>query len=608
ALVLAAGLYLRRRARARVEALLTSVDPERRIILDPIDRWTFYGAYLLRGGLPWAALAVVPWAVAVPLELPAAGAARVSGALTALLGVQVVGLFNHLLLRDRLVRAVLPLSEENKRPLHRRIQLALAAFGPLLVAWLLARGVPELWATATVLRASLSVLLVLALIATLHVARHDVGDHLRFEVTPPEPGGRLPVFDLLKTLYNRVVDELLTLVLLDLLVIGTLWVGGYVEQAAFLLRATVQTALTLGAALLLVALARKANRRVMSGSLANETTRPGVQITLSMLAFVGSRLAEVLILAAVGVSLFDAWGGDVEPVLAFLRSDRFVDGVAAVLKVLFACAAAFYANRLANFTVDAFVEQTLRTASPDVARRRDTFAPLAKSAIRYVLIMAALVYSATQAGLDIVSILAGLGVLGLAIAFGAQTLVKDVISGVFVIIDDELAVGDWVRIRDVEGTVEHVGVRTTKVRTVTGVLISVPNGSIDQVHNFNRGWNRAIVEVNVTYDAPVEKAMAVLKEVAEEYRRQRPDLLIEAPEVQGITQYGTSGITLRVRAKTAPLALWQVERELRLRALVAFEDQGIEIPISRHVVFLKADGGDGRGLQPADVVRQLAAA
>src|SRR5690606_24644025 len=124
------------------------------------------------------------------------------------------------------------------------------------------------------------------------------------------------------------------------------------------------------------------------------------------------RLAEGLILAALALSLFDAWGGNIDPVIAFLVSDRFVAGLVAAVKIVGICAVAYYANRLAMFTVDTFVEQTLRSATPEVARRRDTFAPLIKSFIHYALLLAAFIYSATSAGVDVVSILAGLGVLG----------------------------------------------------------------------------------------------------------------------------------------------------------------------------------------------------
>jgi small conductance mechanosensitive channel len=604
ALALAIALLawrVRRRAAARVEHLLaTKVDAERRLIVETAARWSFYAAYLTRDAFPWAALVALPWGLGLVLQLPREAVARATAALGALFLARLLGLFNHLMFRDRLIRSVIPLTESNKRPLHGRLRLALLVFGPLLAAYLLARGIPALWATAVVTRAALAVLVVLTLISMLHVARHDVATLLRLEVAPPDGSGRVLVVEWLKGLYNRVIDDLLALALLDVTAIGTLWVGGYVEEAAFLLRGTVQSSLTLGVALVLVAGLRRLNQRVMKGALATDSARPGVQILLSMAAFIGSRLGELVILACVLLSLYDAWGGTIDPVVRFLLSERFLAGLLAFAKVLGACAAAYYANAAAVFTIDAFVEQTLRTAGSEVARRRDTFAPLVKSAVRYALIMGAIVYSATQAGLDILSILAGLGVLGLAVAFGAQTLVKDVISGVFLIVDDDLAVGDWVMIGAVDGTVEHVGVRTTKLRTVNGVLISIPNGTINEVQNYNRGWNRAVIDLQVPYDANVEMALAVLKEVGEEYRSQRPDLLIEAPEVQGIVSYAESGVSLRLRVKTAPLAVWQVERELRLRALVALEEQGIRIPLSHRVVVLKTAGADGRAV-PLDL-------
>ncbi|MFW5740466.1 MAG: mechanosensitive ion channel family protein, partial [Myxococcota bacterium] len=196
----------------------------------------------------------------------------------------------------------------------------------------------------------------------------------------------------------------------------------------------------------------------------------------------------------------------------------------------------------------------------------------------------------------------GAGVLGLAVGFGAQALVRDVISGFFLILDGALSPGDFVKIADVEGEVEEVGLRITKVRALNGQLFYIPNGQIGVVGNHSRGWSRAIVVVGVAYEQQVERGLEVLRKVAKEWAADHEDLVLDEPVAQGVVGLNSSDVTLRIMAKVKPAEHWAAERELRARIKAAFDASDVEIPFPRQVVYHRQEEGVALdvGKGPAD--------
>lgn len=227
--------------------------------------------------------------------------------------------------------------------------------------------------------------------------------------------------------------------------------------------------------------------------------------------------------------------------------------------------------------------------------RGQTLAPLIRSIVRVAIFGTAIVMALDQLGVPIATVLAGAGVVGLAVGFGAQALVRDVISGFFHIVEGVLAVGDVAQVGDVTGFVEEVGLRITKVRAFNGQLWHIPNGTIDRVGNYNRGWCRAVVEVSVAYEQDVRKALAVVKRVGDAYRADHPELVLEEPEAQGAMGLNASDVTVRLVIKVKPQEHWGIERELRLRLKEALDAEGIEIPFPRRVLYHRQE--DGRQLQ-----------
>jgi small conductance mechanosensitive channel len=192
---------------------------------------------------------------------------------------------------------------------------------------------------------------------------------------------------------------------------------------------------------------------------------------------------------------------------------------------------------------------------------------------------------------DTTSILATAGIGGLAVGFGAQGLVKDVINGFFILFEDQYAVGDFVTIGDTTGTVEEIGLRITKIRSFKGDLTIIPNGQIQKVVNYTRGNMLAVVDVGIAYEMDIEKSIKVIEMVAREYAQENPDI-VEEPQVLGVMDLGESQITIRVIARSLPMKQWAVERELRKRIKEAFDRNGIEIPYPRRVVIQYNKGGE----------------
>lgn len=189
-------------------------------------------------------------------------------------------------------------------------------------------------------------------------------------------------------------------------------------------------------------------------------------------------------------------------------------------------------------------------------------------------------------GVDLGPIIAGAGVLGLAISFGAQSLVKDVISGLFILMENQFGVGDVIRIEGVSGAVESMTLRVVVLRDVHGVVHIVPNGEIKKVSNLTRTWSRVVLDVGVAYREDTDRVVEVMRRVGQELwddAEWRP-LLVEPVEVPGIENFAESAVTIRMTVKTLPLKQWDVARELRRRLKRAFDREEIEIPFPHQKV------------------------
>jgi len=223
--------------------------------------------------------------------------------------------------------------------------------------------------------------------------------------------------------------------------------------------------------------------------------------------------------------------------------------------------------------------------------KRKTLASLLKSIAKYVTYFMAVINVLEILGVNTTSLLTAAGVGGLAVGFGAQNLVKDVISGFFLIFEDQYNVGDYVEIAGVSGIVDEIGLRTTKVRDFGGQIHIVPNGEIKLVTNYSRGMMRALVNISISYEEDFNKALKVMEEVCQQVKARRKDIL-EGPTVLGISNLGPSEVVVSILAKTEPMQQWSVEREIRKAVLEKFTEEGIEIPYPRMVYINQQSKGE----------------
>ena len=215
-------------------------------------------------------------------------------------------------------------------------------------------------------------------------------------------------------------------------------------------------------------------------------------------------------------------------------------------------------------------------------QRAQTMGSILKSISGGLIIAIVIVMVLDQVGVNIAPIIASAGILGVALGFGAQNLVKDFLSGIFMILEDQYGVGDAVDLGEAVGTVEAVGLRVTRLRDVDGTVWYVRNGEVLRVGNQSQNWARTVLDITVAYESDLDQVQQLLQEEAsamyedEEYH----DIIIEEPEVWGVERFDKDGAVVRVVLKTAPLQQWPVARALRQRIKARFDDAGIRIPTS----------------------------
>jgi len=273
------------------------------------------------------------------------------------------------------------------------------------------------------------------------------------------------------------------------------------------------------------------------------------------------------------------------------RVTRLEGPVVAVLARLLVVSVALTAGFLTYRALGRVIERLLRRAEgasddPGRAQRAQTLAPLLKNVALYALSFTVAVVILQEMGVDMRAILVSAGVLGLAVGFGAQALIKDVISGFFILFEGLVRVGDVIEVGGHTGTVETIGLRVTTMRVPNGALRVVPNGELTQFANYNRGWARAMVDVGVTYDTDVRRALDALERAGREWSAEA-GLALEPPRAQGIIRFGESEVGLRLVVKVAPGARNDAENELRRRIKEAFDREGLELAAPQRAIYLK---------------------
>lgn len=248
---------------------------------------------------------------------------------------------------------------------------------------------------------------------------------------------------------------------------------------------------------------------------------------------------------------------------------------AIVLKIILILIVGRFVNKMATKALNHVMIERDRSPLKFNPRRAKTLGKLVGNIISYTVNFIVIMMVLNQFGFDLAPLLAGAGVIGLAIGFGAQSLVKDVITGFFIIFEDQFAVGDVVQIGTNKGTVEEIGIRVTRIRSWTGEVHIIPNGSIVQVTNYSVNNSMAVLDITIAYDADIDGAIALIKETLQKGYEMN-DNIVEEPEVLGVQTMSATEVVIRVIAECKPNAQPAVTRQMNALIKKTFDEKGLK--------------------------------
>lgn len=250
----------------------------------------------------------------------------------------------------------------------------------------------------------------------------------------------------------------------------------------------------------------------------------------------------------------------------------------------------FIASRIVTYVLVGTASRILHLRAVKMdERRRNTLTSLIHNTIRYTIYFVFILMSLQVLQFHIETLLAGAGIAGLAVGLGAQSVIKDVLTGFFILFEDQYGVGDYVTINGATGTITQIGVRLTRMQVWTGELESIPNGQIQQVTNYSRTNSLAIIDVGVNYSTDLDFAMGLLDKVMQELKESEPDLIGEVT-IMGVQAFQADAVLIRATADCRSMTHFRVRREAQLMIKKVFDENGIDIPVPQRVIEIKPTG------------------
>lgn len=250
-----------------------------------------------------------------------------------------------------------------------------------------------------------------------------------------------------------------------------------------------------------------------------------------------------------------------------------------IMKIIIIFILMYLSIKIGNKIINRFVKKQSNLKFSLDDKKATTVGTILNSILRYIVYFVGIFSIIEILFGRIGSIFAGLG--GAAIGLGAKDLIKDVISGFFILFEDQFSVGDYITVEDKSGIVDTIELRVTKLKDFNGDLHIIPNGLINTVTNHAKNNIRFKVEINVAYEVDIEEAINTINKVCLEYAKERKDIVVEQPSVYGITSLGNNGISIVVYGRTTPMNQWTAEIELRKRILIELKNENIEIPYNK---------------------------
>jgi small conductance mechanosensitive channel len=379
-------------------------------------------------------------------------------------------------------------------------------------------------------------------------------------------------------------------------------VANYHEGVVFVVFAALKTVIALGILWGLLHLVDPLFNKLFSLGQEIKQRFPGLEEKANRYIGTLRRIAKGVVIGVAIGSILEFWGLRVS---WFVTSELGSTILSRLIAVAIVVGAVMAIIDLSDFITQQLVQPRTDPAGQPIepGRTKRTLVPLIHWAVNVASIFVGGVIVLSQLGVNITPILAGAGIVGLAVGFGAQSLVKDVINGLFLLFEDSVAVGDVVIINGTGGLVEAVTLRTIKMRDLAGNVHVIPNGSVDMVTNMTKGYSRYVFDVGVAYREDVDEVMAILKEIGESLQNdpEYKDDILEPLEILGVDKFDDSAVVIKARFTTKPIKQWRIGREFNRRMKRIFDERNIEIPFPHRTVYW----GEAKTGQPQPVIVQL---
>ena len=374
-----------------------------------------------------------------------------------------------------------------------------------------------------------------------------------------------------------------------LIIIYSIWALNIRDGASYLFRATILSLFALAIGRLL---AHAIDRVFDKGLRLSDELRqqyPGLERRLNRYFPVLRKISKVFLVIGVVLLVGHAWGIDT---LNWVTEGSGKILLSATLQILLVLGIAFFLWEFASGSIESYLAENDHNGQARArSARTKTLLTVARNALLVVLSVVTLLMILSELGINIAPLLAGAGVVGLAIGFGSQRLVQDVINGAFILFQDLMSVGDVVRLGDKAGVVEALSIRTVRLRDLAGVVHTIPFSSIEAVSNLTREFSFHVFDIGIAYREDVDTIIALIKAVGEELQNddELGQLILEPLEVFGLDQFGDSALVIKGRIKTQPIKQWQVGRAFNRLIKQRFDENNIEIPFPHRTIYFGQD-------------------
>lgn len=388
----------------------------------------------------------------------------------------------------------------------------------------------------------------------------------------------------LRALRARTADIWHVVVILYVVVLYGVWALAEGDGFEFVLQASALSVVIIAIAWVVANGLRRMARRVFDLRDEIKQRYPSLEARANRYLPILENGIMLAVTLVAGFAVLEAWGVDSSAWLATPIGQRVTSSVITITFLL-------VVTIVVLEITSAAIERYLTRDGDTISARAKTLLPLLRTALLVVLVTMFMLVTLSELGLNIAPLLAGAGVVGLAIGFGAQTLVKDIITGMFILMEDQLAVGDVVKVGTHAGVVERLNLRTIRLRDLAGTVHVVPFSEVTTLENLTKEFSRYVFEVGVAYREDTDQVVAVLNQIGEEMLQDEAykDLITVPLEVLGVDSFGDNAVIIKARITTLPIKQWQVGREYNRRMKKRFDELGIEIPFPHRTIYFGED-------------------